>query len=233
MIQALDRRLIVPVLVALVLGLVVLSVVAGAGDDPASLWSKRGLIVLAVNGLILLLSIRPVFRVFHFITGARFWWFPWLDGEWQAEIRSNWPRVERMFEAARRGERFDALHDAVPADAPGAVTKARVTIRSSLLTMSVVLKPVGSSRVSKTIFVRPSWCKPSDPVLTYVYEQFDPKFVAATDAKRHLGASQLSYDEETDTLTGEYWTQRRGEQGFNTAGTIILRREKKRAQSRR
>ena len=57
--------------------------------------------------------------------------------------------------------------------------------------------------------------------------------MAATDPASHLGAGLLRYDEGRDELSGEYWTQRRADLGFNTAGTIVLRRVRAKKAPRR
>lgn len=62
------------------------------------------------------------------------------------------------------------------------------------------------------------------PELTYVYEQFDPGPIAVTDTKNHYGAGHLIYNAKQDQFAGEYWTQRNGDRGLNTAGTLVLRR---------
>jgi hypothetical protein len=231
MIFALDRSRFISLAVLLIVGLVCLLAFIDGGESSAEIWTRRGTVLLIVSALVTALSVPWVFGLLHTILFARFWWFPNLNGEWESTIRSNWPRIRKTFEAARdQVTSFDPMRDMLSDDEAGeSVTRAKVTIRTSLILFSIKLEPVGSNRISRTRFVRPEWNKPALPELSYVYEQFDPDEVAQTDVRKHFGAGVVSYDADTDTLTGEYWTQRREDVGFNTAGTITLKRKTKRA----
>jgi hypothetical protein len=224
MIFALDKRIVLLLTVSIVLGLMSGLASAGLLGEPARIWGARGTVVLLVDGLLLTLAVPLVLRWIHSLSFAQHWWFPWLDGEWIAEVRSNWPRVRRTLEAARSGTVFDAFTQELPETEEGALTLADVTIRVRLFTIDITLKPRGTRRTSRSRFVRPQWCKPLAPELSYVYEQTDDGPLAITDARQHFGAGHLLYDADTDTLRGEYWTQRRSEAGINTAGAIVLRR---------
>lgn len=226
MILALNRSIMIMAGVTMVIGLICAIVLVDGGSSSPEIWARRGSVILAVNLLFGVLCIPQVFAVAHAVSFAKFWWFPRLDGEWEAEIHSNWPRIRKMHQAARvKSARFDALMDPLtPEEQAECITRARVTIRSSLILFSIRLEPVGSSRISRSRFVRPQWRKPDQPELAYVYEQIDADQVAATDARRHFGAGMICYDSDTDTLAGEYWTQRREDLGFNTAGTIRMTR---------
>lgn len=224
MIFALNKGLAITLAVTIVLGVISGIAAAGLLGEPAEIWGARGAVILLINLLVIALNVRWILRLFHVVTFAKYWWFPWLDGEWEAEVRSNWPKIERTLEAARSKERFNPLAEEVDAGAPGAVTFAAVTIKTSLLAIAMRLEPRETQRLSKSRFVLPCWRRPGDPELTYVYEQVDDGHVATTDAHRHFGAAHLVYDPDTDTLRGEYWTERRGESGINTAGTVVLRR---------
>lgn len=197
--------------------------------EAGSLLAQQGKIVLLVNALVLALTFPPIFRFVHRCTWAHLWWFPLLDGQWDVELWSNWPRVQAMAEAARAdGPRFDALTQDLPAEAMKSL-HLEATITSSLFEVQMHLQVPGTNRGSRTIFMRPQWRKPKPPRITYVYEQEDHAPVSATDVPKHLGAGVLTYDKATDELRGEYWTQRQAAKGLNTAGTLILRRASKKA----
>ena len=224
MIYALNRSTVITSVALFVVALICGLVLAGQVGSAEDVWARRGMVVLALNVVVAALCIPSVFAIFHAVTFARFWWFPRPDGEWTAELRSNWPRIRRTYEAARsKRDVFDALTDPL-VEGEAEVVSAKVTIRSSLLLISIVLEPDGSERISRSRFVRPQWLKPALPELSYLYEQTDPKEVAPTDSRRHFGAGVVTYDAERDVIAGEYWTQRREEAGFNTAGTITMRR---------
>lgn len=224
MIFALSRSLVLSTLVLLVVVICVGLLRYGYAATPRDLieWSSK--IALFISGAIVLLSIRPVFRALHLVTFAKYWWFPWIDGEWRAEIRSNWPKVDRMYLAAKReGPKFDALAAPLTA-ADELVTTASVTIESSLFDISIEITPDGTNKVSRTRYVRPRWTRPDRPELSYVYAQMDPTLLAPTDTRQHYGAGIVEYIRKTDELSGHYWTNRNAEAALNTAGTIVMRR---------
>lgn len=224
MIFALSRNLVLSMLVLLVVLICVGLLRFGYAETPRDLleWSSK--IALVVSGAIVLLSIRPVLRVLHLVTFAKYWWFPWLDGEWRAEIRSNWPKVERMYLAAKREvSKFDAVAAPLTGD-DELVTIASVTIESSLFDISIEITPDGTNKVSRTRFVRSRWARPDRPELSYVYEQLDNATLPPTDARQHYGAGIVEYFAKTDELSGHYWTNRKAEAALNTAGTIVMRR---------
>ena len=223
MIGALSTMQIVRFVVVVTLAMGTVWFLLGYVSDAESVWKLRAVVVPALNGLVLLLAWRPALHALHKWTWGDKWWFPWLDGKWTAEICSNWPRVRRMMESAKSEDapRFDTLSEPVDEND---VTWADVEIKSGLLEIEMVLRPRGSSRTSRTLFVKPEWCKPRLPQLHYSYEQTDLGTIAPTDARRHFGAAHLTYDPDKDVLVGEYWTERMGERGLNTSGTIRLTR---------
>ncbi|UXT61158.1 hypothetical protein FY134_26010 (plasmid) [Agrobacterium fabrum] len=224
MIFALSRSLVLSALVMLVVAICVGLLGYGYVANPHGLLEWASKITLLISVTLVLLGIRPVFRALHWVSFAKYWWFPWLDGEWRAEIRSNWPKVERMYSAAKREiPKFDSLAGPLTSD-DELVTTASVTIETGLFDISIEITPHGTDKTSRTRFVRPRWSKPDRPELSYVYEQTDPTHLVPTDTRQHFGAGIVEYIAKTDELTGHYWTNRNAEAALNTAGTIIMRR---------
>ena len=224
MILALPRSLILSILVSLVIGLVVILVGLDVVRTPADLMKRSSQIVTALTCLSLLLNWTPALRFVHWATLGRIWWFPWLAGKWRAEIRSNWPKIERLYEAAKGSAApFDALSEPIT-EADEKVTGADVMIKVGLFEIEIEIMPDGTKKSSTTDFVRPSWDKPKRPKLSYVYQQVDPLPVAPTDTRMHSGAGIVEVMSNGE-LRGEYWTNRKGENGLNTSGTIIIRRD--------
>ena len=204
------------------------SLFVSSASEASDLWSARGTILGAVNALIFALTFRPVFRVGYRLIFADRWWFPMIDGEWEGELRSNWPRVRALMLAAKGDTPpFDALADELPGGGEQ-VTELEATITCSLFEVLMEIRIPGTERTSRTVFVRPQWCKPAAPQIAYVYDQVDHGAVAVTDAPRHRGAAVLEFDRKTGELRGEYWTNRQSPKGLNTAGSVIFRRARPR-----
>lgn len=225
MIFALNRSVLISILVALVVAPVAILFGLGVVQTSADLIKWWGRIVTFLTCLGLLLNWTPALRFVHWATLGRIWWFPWLDGKWRAEIRSNWPQVERLYLAAKgSAPQFDALTEPIT-KADEKVTGADVTIKVGLFEMEIEIVPDGTEKCSTTDYVRPSWEKPKKPKLSYVYIQIDQLPVAPTDTRMHSGAGIVEFMSSGE-LRGEYWTNRKGENGLNTSGTIIIRRDR-------
>jgi hypothetical protein len=224
MINALSPTIIVRSLTLLIAIAAFFAVAVRSLNSAFDLWAVQGLVTFIVNGVIALLTVRSIFLWVYKLIRADLWWFPLLDGEWVGELRSNWPRVRTMMLAAKHErERFDALVDELSPDETS-VTPLNVTIACSLLTIEMTVRIPGTERTSHAHFVRPQWRRPAAPQISYVYEQVDHGHVAVTDAQRHRGAAVLDYHQATGELRGEYWTNRQGSKGLNTAGVLTLRR---------
>jgi hypothetical protein len=224
MIFAISRSIVLNTIVLVVVAICFALLHFGFVENPRNLLEWTSKIALFLSAVIVLLSFRPILRLLHVVTFAKHWWFPWLDGEWTAEIRSNWPKVERMYTAAKGDTpKFDAL-SAPLIEADKLVTHAKVTIESSLFEISIEIIPAGTNRASRTRFVRPRWAKPDRPEISYVYEQRDLAALAPTDTRVHFGAGIVEYIARSGELSGRYWTDRNAEAALNTAGTIIMRR---------
>jgi hypothetical protein len=211
----------------LVLLLSALSIWRSDPKTGAAVWKSKEAVVGAIDLLILLLTFGPIFRLAHRLTFASYWLFPLLDGEWKGEIRSNWPRIKRMAEAAAGGaERFDTFIDEIEPGEPGEVTPFEATITSGLFDFQIELR-FPHDRTSRTVFVRPEWHKPEPPMLSYVYRQKNMGEIVVTDAREHVGAAEVHYVKKNDLLTGFYWTSRQSHLGLNTAGVIQMHRVRK------
>lgn len=179
MIFALNQKKFLSIVVLVIVVTLALLALVDGGESSLEIWGRRGAVMVVVSTLVAIMSIPQVFAFFHWLLLAKYWWFPRLDGEWDATIRSNWPRIRKTYHTARDdGARFDAIGGALSdEEKKESVTRARVTIKSSLILFSIELKPENSKRISRTRFVRPIWVKPSLPELSYIYEQFEPEEV--------------------------------------------------------
>lgn len=229
MISALASEKVFRAVALLLFAAVCLLLLVDVSATGASVWSKRSWFLAGLGGLLALLDVSPVYRVFHKVTFADLWLFPLLDGKWDAVLTSNWPKIRRTYEAARDGgPPFNVLSDELsPEEEQEQFIDAEVTFKSSLFHISMVLKPSKGDRVSRTRFARPLWRKHELPELSYVFEQEDPNPVAQTDDRKHFGAGIIRFDPDDGKISGEYWNNRKEAAGFNTAGTVRMKRRVK------
>lgn len=221
MINALPAATVVRAVTTLIVVLSALLIFGPRSSEAGQLVKGLGSVVGIVNGAVLLLTWGPAFRLMHRCTFAHLWWFPLLDGRWKAQAWSNWPIIEATMEAATGSTApFNPLVDPPPKGVEP--IEMDVVIKSTLLGIDIVMSVPGKRRESRTVFVRPQWCRPSLPTIYYVYRQEDHEPVAPSDAQSHLGAGVLQFHPESGELRGNYWTERQGARGLNTAGTIVL-----------
>jgi hypothetical protein len=150
------------------------------------------------------------------------WAFPDLNGVWVGITKSNWPVIDKAFDAAtsHRSVTEAELHDI-----PLKEDAIAVSIKCSLFALKIKVATSATDGESHSVAARPS----RDPLtgclhLINVYRQAVPD-PARTDEPEHLGAADLKVDpEEPEQIRGEYWTRRVWRTGKNTAGKIELRR---------
>lgn len=225
MINALPAATVVRAVTVFIVIICALLIFGPQSDQASELVKGMGTVVGLVNAVVLLLTWSPAFRLFHFCTLAKLWWFPLLDGRWRAQAWSNWPVIQATMEAAKgSASPFNPLLDTPAGDR--APIEMDVVFKSTLLGIDMVMDVPGTRRGSRSIFVRPQWCRPALPTIYYVYRQEDHEPVVPSDAQAHFGAGILQHHPESGELRGTYWTERQHARGLNTAGTIILTRSR-------
>ncbi len=139
-------------------------------------------------------------------------WLPPINGEWNAELGSNWPVIQQRAQPDR------------PLMALAPVT-ADVKIIARLFYIRIDMTSEHRYSISKTVFVRAAR-DPEDGSVTlhYLYRN-STRLPEATDSSSHEGAACLTVESSgrNVTLEGVYWTNRNWHLGLNTAGTITLR----------
>jgi hypothetical protein len=140
-------------------------------------------------------------------------WLPDIDGQWRADLESNWAVV-----ATRLG--------AGPPPPFNDPVRARVTIKSRLLFIRVNVESEDNYSRSRSIFVRATRDEEDGTVqVSYLYENTTSK-PEQTDSSTHNGAARLNVISRGGRvwMEGTYWTDRNWQNGLNTAGRITLRR---------
>lgn len=141
--------------------------------------------------------------------------FPPIDGEWRGTFRSNYPVIAKAFglEAPAEGQEIVAKF----------VFKARL-FKVRIHAVSLLPKP-DYMRSDSTAFSIMRCSHTDRNIVHYVYDAFvgDPD---SSDVDRFYGAARLTIIDEADELRleGTYWTDRNWVRGYNTAGSLILRR---------
>lgn len=155
-------------------------------------------------------------------------WFPDLNGEWDVELCSNWPRQLQLIEAAQSGSGgFDIRICPEDQLAPLPPIKLKAEISQTWWTFEMTMtNPSATTPIegSDTIVVEPFAAK---GLLTagicYFYKQRN-QTANVSDDTEFYGAARLTYDYKTDKLSGLTWTARMWPRAMNTAGPITFTR---------
>ncbi|WOI09829.1 hypothetical protein [Thalassospira lucentensis] len=179
----------------------------------------------AALGISYLVTINPIWRTLWKICpflGSKF--FPDLNGTWDVELQSNWPRQKELIDAATNNKNeIDYTHIEDSMLAPLKTEKFRAEINQNWFKIEIKLwNPEQNSTIkdSKTITVSPirgDGFKPHR--LCYFFEQ-DGFSTSLLDTDNFPGAAIIEYHPESNTLEGTFWTARKWQRAINTAGKI-------------
>lgn len=171
---------------------------------------------------------KPVWRFFW----KRISWlnnyFPDLNGQWDVELHSNWPRQEQVMHAANKiGDKFDIKQASDSELAPLLPIKLRAEINQNWWSIQMTLRnPAKNTPIdgSDSVLIEP---RAADglvaPMILYIYKQINSTDNVSDDSEFY-GAAKLSYDKSLDKLDGVFWTARMWRRAMNTAGTITFTR---------
>lgn len=188
--------------------------------------------IIIINGLLILASVKFVWRaLWRWFRPLRDW-FPDLNGTYEVELHHNWPIQQRLLDAAAKGEPFDPrLPDAVVPQLGVAKLKAKIDLGFYAVRMTMWSERVedgktivDQSRSISTSLIRP--CDGHPHRLAYTYQQVNRRErIRPSDDTSFEGSAILKIENvESGELCGEYWTNRAWHKGLSTAGTIVLRR---------
>ncbi|MFZ1679649.1 MAG: hypothetical protein WAT70_01410 [Rhizobiaceae bacterium] len=216
-----------------------------------ALFSDSVIVTVAVGLLLAVVFAKRTWRLIAAlpVVGDRFEnsIFPDLNGEWDAELHSNWPRIEAMSKASVSldAPRYDPLRfEGVPLQIVR--KKAKINQNWTKVTMTMVDAPLSSSAspTPETAIVNGNQNKlmhrsetiafdllrdsSGRPQLAYVFKQEnDPAYAMPTSDDEFLGAAFLTLDETGDRLAGKYFQHQGCNKGFNSAGFISLSRPRR------
>jgi hypothetical protein len=189
------------------------------------------LAVATVQFVVTLIVVTPLWRVLWWLLPKlNEWIYPDLNGDWDVELRSNWPRIDTLLKSAsgelqptnfRTGD-----EDVLP---PLSTQNMRARIRQSWSSMDMELwssDRVGPIKDSKTLVVEPFRGNNGKHGLAYIFEQANKTDVVSDDTKFH-GAAWIELDrDDPNVLCGTMWSDRMWRRGMNTAADLRFRRKK-------
>jgi hypothetical protein len=171
------------------------------------------------------LLFNPIWRFFwRKFPKLNKWVFPDLNGHWDVELCSNWPRQLQLLEAASSPDQAIDLRTC-PESLLAEMKPIKLRAEISQTWWSFEMKmynPKGDTPIdrSDTISVDPfpgNGLKP--PGICYFYKQVNATDNVSDDSE-FFGAARLTYDFENDELAGLAWTARMWRRAMNTAGPI-------------
>ena len=226
MYRILPKKCIFFALAWLVIGLLL---TAHAIEEFASVGIRISTVPSAAWIVFNLLLLNPVWRwIWKKVPSLNRWVFPDLNGVWDVELCSNWPRQLQLLELAMAlDRRIDMRMCDVEDLAPLSPIHLRAEIRQTWWDFEMVLcNPRGDTPIdrSNTISVDPfrrAGMQP--PGICYFYEQQNATDNVSDDTM-FFGAAKLTYDFKHDQLEGLAWTARMWRRAINTAGPITFRR---------
>lgn len=141
-------------------------------------------------------------------------WLPDIDGRWRGEISSNWPAIAKAHD----------IKDKDSKEVRDRITPVTADICVKLFSISIELKSDSGYQNSKTLSCALKRNSHRGFELSYVYSSSvpDPKL---SDEQTFLGAGLIDFtSKKPPSLEGVYWSNRKWQEGQNTAGTITLKR---------
>ncbi len=156
--------------------------------------------------------------------------FPDLNGIWEVELCSNWPRQAQLLDAAASPDKVMDMRRFDESElAPLTPIKLEAEICQTWFGFEMLLyNPRGDTPIdrSDTISVDPfPRAGLRRPGICYFYKQVNATDNIADEAEFY-GAARLEYDFKKDQLTGLAWTARMWRQAMNTAGAITFTRKR-------
>ena len=185
--------------------------------------------VAVVQFIFMLLIVTPLWRcAWRYFPKLNDWVYPDLNGEWDVEVQSNWPRIDAMVRAANNeAPTINVRTGPEQALPPLGLFMMRARITQSWLKMKVVLwNPAGTSPIkeSVTTLLEPFRGSEGRHGLGYIFEQENETDVISDDTHFH-GAARIVRDRDNpNVLCGRMWSDRMWRRGMNTAANLKFTR---------
>lgn len=188
-----------------------------------------GLIIFGAQLAIGLVFMTPLWRcVWRLVPKFNEWVFPDVSGEWDVEVASNWPRIDRLLKSASgKAERVDYRICEAEDLAPLAHLKMRARITQSWSSIRILLwNPNQDTPIedSETLLVEPiRGLEGGRSSLNYMFKQRNKTDVISDDCMFY-GAAQLEIQPGFQEMRGTMWSNRMWRRGLNTAASLHFTR---------
>ncbi len=174
---------------------------------------------------------KPVWRFFwKLVPPLNKWIFPDLNGEWDVELFSNWPRQVQLLEAAMSEDKKINMRQCDESHlAELTPIQLRARIHQTWWEFEIQLyNPNNNTPIDRsyTISVEPfRGTEFQPPGICYIYKQQN-QTDNVSDDNEFFGAARLTYNFSNKRLTGVAWTARMWRRAMNTAGPITFTRRR-------
>jgi hypothetical protein len=187
------------------------------------------LTVALVQLVFMLVFITPLWRIiWRRVPKLNEWIYPDLNGDWDVELQSNFPRIDALLSSAKGdAPSVDFRNGNESVLPPLGTYKMRARIRQSWAEIEIDLwnpRDEGPIKNSKTLIVEPFRGSGGRHGLAYVFEQTNETDAVSDDSK-FRGAAWIERDrDDANVLCGRMWTDRMWRRGMNTAAELRFTR---------
>lgn len=190
-----------------------------------------GKVIFCAQLFFALIFVTPAWRlIWRAIPQLNDWVFPDLNGEWDVEVCSNWPRIDRLLKSAAGEEApIDMRLGDVSNLPPLMPNKMRARITQSWAHIHIYFwNPNGNTPIkdSDTFVVEPiRGTEKSRPSLSYLFKQ-QSETDEVSDDPVFFGAATLDIQPGHKLMEGKMWSNRMWRRGMNTAASLRYVRAK-------
>jgi hypothetical protein len=196
---------------------------------PIGLTVRLSLAVALVQFISTLVFVTPLWRiVWRWFPRLNEWVYPDLNGDWDVELKSNFPRIDALLKSAKGDAPLMDFRAGSEAELPPlGVYRMRARVRQSWAKIEMELwnpAGVGPIKNSRTLLVEPLRKSDGRHGLAYIFEQANETDVVSDDSM-FRGAAWIERDrDDANRLYGRMWTDRMWRRGMNTAAELRFTR---------
>lgn len=181
--------------------------------------------VFIVQAFVTIIFVTPAWRFFWWLVPPLSRWiYPDLNGHWDVELHTSWPRIDALLKAANHETpALDMRLCNETSLPPLGKIELRAHIRQSWLSMKIEVwdpKDSGPIKESQTLVVEPMRGTHGRHGLAYIFEQENATDSVSDDSKFTGAARLMQNRDEPHILSGRMWNDRMWRRGMNTAADV-------------